>query len=153
MEITKEKNKELCENFPFLLPRNRWTGEPPEGFDFTYTELDAMPDGWRRAFGEQMCEEIKRELIKINYLDKYRIVQIKEKFGQLRWYDFGANEAIYNIIRKYTKLSEKTCICCGEPAEHIALGWISPFCEKCVKPYIDQGERTMDIDAFYKEEW
>ena len=28
-------------------------------------------------------------LKKANYLDKYRIVQIKEKYGSLRWYDAG----------------------------------------------------------------
>ena len=35
------------------MPRNRWTGEVPEDYDYSYTELDSMPDGWRKAFGEQ----------------------------------------------------------------------------------------------------
>lgn len=47
----------------------------------TYTELDSMPIGWRKAFGLQMCKDIKKELKKHNYLYKYRITQIKEKFG------------------------------------------------------------------------
>lgn len=47
----------------------------------TYTELDAMEPGWRKAFGIQMCKEIKKELKKYNFLYKYRITQIKEKFG------------------------------------------------------------------------
>lgn len=67
-----------------------------------YTELDAMPEGWRKAFGLKMCDEIKHSLLH-TYLDKeiskssfdtlkyywkgvkqlygYRIDQIKEKFG------------------------------------------------------------------------
>lgn len=101
----KDYNKQLCERYPFLIPSNRfsgikiteaqnggyWPGDPeaiPE-YDYEYTELDSMPDGWRKAFGEQMCEELKNELLKFNYLDKYRITQIKEKFGTLRWYDEG----------------------------------------------------------------
>ena len=56
--MTKEENKALIERFPFLMPHNRFTDKIPEDFDYHYTELDAMPDGWRIAFGEQMCQEI-----------------------------------------------------------------------------------------------
>ena len=45
----------------------------------TYTELDAMPTGWRKAFGIQMCKEIKYALIKVGgkkALYNYRIIQI-----------------------------------------------------------------------------
>ena len=31
----------------------------------------------------------REELIKFNYLYEYRILQIKEKYGELRWYDGG----------------------------------------------------------------
>lgn len=54
MQSNKESNQELIERFPFLIPRNRWTGKVPEDYDYSYTELDSMPDGWRKAFGEQM---------------------------------------------------------------------------------------------------
>lgn len=99
----------------------------------TYTELDNMPTGWKKAFGIRMCADIKKELKKHNYLYKYRITQIKEKFGQLRWYDNGSPEGcIYPIIDKYEQLSEKICINCGSPAKYITRGWISPYCENCV---------------------
>ena len=62
MQSNKESNQKLIERFPFLMPRNRWTGEVPEDYDYSYTELDSMPDGWRKAFGEQMCEDIREEL-------------------------------------------------------------------------------------------
>lgn len=101
----------------------------------SYTELDDMPDGWRKAFGLQMCEEIKQELKKHKgALKKYRILEIKEKFGGLRWYDSYSTEKIWKeIIPKYEKLSYKTCINCGKPAKYISKGWISPYCEDCAK--------------------
>lgn len=99
----------------------------------SYTELDAMPEGWRKAFGLQMCDEIKEALIKNNYLKQYRIIQIKEKFGTLRWYDAAAPEEVYRIIDKYEDISEKTCIVCGKPATYISTGWISPYCDEHIE--------------------
>ena len=64
IKMNKEYNKQLVEKYPFLLPRNRWTGNVPADYDYSYTELDAMPDGWRKAFGEQMGQEIAEELEK-----------------------------------------------------------------------------------------
>lgn len=100
----------------------------------TSTELDAMEPGWRKAFGIQMCKEIKKELKKYNFLYKYRIVQIKEKFGELRWYDSGIpeNSKIWDITEKYSEISRKTCIHCGKPATKISTGWISPYCDDCI---------------------
>ena len=98
----------------------------------TFTELDSMPIGWRKAFGIQMCKEIKAELKKIKHLKKYRIMQIKEKYGSLRWYDSGNNIEIQNIIDKYEEISARTCIDCGKPAKYISKGWISPYCENCI---------------------
>ena len=99
-----------------------------------YTELDAMPQGWRKAFGLNMCKEIKHSLLKTGgrkALRAYRIDQIKEKFGGLRWYDHNSTEEIWNIIEKYEKLSYKTCINCGKPATCISVGWVSPYCDNC----------------------
>ena len=90
MQSNKESNQKLIERFPFLMPRNRWTGEVPEDYDYSYTELDSMPDGWRKAFGEQMCEDIREELVRAEYLDQYRITQIKEFAGKLAGYEDGA---------------------------------------------------------------
>ena len=98
-------NRELIERYPFLLPRNRWTGEVFNDYDYSFTELDNMPNGWRNAFGERMCEEIRDALIEANYLDEYRISQIKEKYASLRWYDFGATQKVHDIISKYEYIS------------------------------------------------
>lgn len=100
----------------------------------SYTELDAMEPGWRKAFGIQMCKEIKKELKKHNFLYKYRIFQIKEKFGGLRWYDAGIpkDSKIFDIIAKYAEISYKTCGVCGKPATKMTKGWIYPYCDDCI---------------------
>lgn len=105
-------NKALIEEYPFLLPRNRFTDEVPKNYDYTYTELDDLVDGWRMAFGEDICQEIKEELVKYNALDSYRITQIKEKFGSLRWYDTGTpigklSKTFRGVTTKFSELPPK----------------------------------------------
>ena len=147
-------NKELIKRYPFLIPRNVFTDKIVIDLDaeeIEHTLLDEVPDGWRKAFGEQMCEEIREVLIAYDYLEKYRVVQIKEKFGQLRWYDNGAPREVFEIINKYERLSEVTCIQCGKPATLISKGWISPYCDECVKTHRNYDEnRYMPIEKFYK---
>lgn len=113
----------------------------------SYTELDAMEPGWRKAFGIQMCKEIKKELKKHKFLYKYRISQIKEKFGGLRWYDTGIpkDSKIWDIIDKYTQISYKTCVVCGKPATKMSKGWICPYCDDCIG---DRGFIEIDKNPF-----
>ena len=75
-----EENKKLVERYPFLIVRNRFTMEIVDGYDFSLTELDALPHGWSIAFGMRMLEELRTILEKADYVEKYRITQIKEKY-------------------------------------------------------------------------
>ena len=106
----------------------------------TWNELEAMPTGWRKKFGIQMCKDIKAELKQHKgAMKRYRITQIKEKFGGLRWYDERCPEKIFReIIPKYEKLSYETCICCGKPATCISAGYVSPYCDDCKSPDVRQ---------------
>lgn len=148
-----EHNKWLCHQYPWLLPHNRWTGNEVEDYDYSWTELDAMPDGWLKAFGEQICEEIQKVLEKADYVDKYHILQIKEKWGYLHWYCGGIPVEIKDeyraIIKKYEDLSMRTCIHCGKPATKISVGWISPWCDDCAKEIHDG---FMPIEEWFKKQ-
>lgn len=167
----KEENKKLCEEFPFLIPVNGfsgkritdccgpdgeegfWPGSPKEHpeYDYEYTLFDDIPEGWRKAFGLDMCREIKEELIENNYLDDYIILQIKEKYGTLRWYDNGGSEKHWEIINRYEHKSSRTCIECGAPAEWISTGWISPYCGKCAHiTEASQNEYFININEYYE---
>lgn len=169
-QAIKDCNKALCEKYPFLIPSNRWSdkhiteasdggywpGSPEEvpKYDYDYTELDDMPDGWRIAFGDQLLEELKQELVESGHLEDYRITQIKEKYGSLRWYDIGGTEKWdTEIFPKYEDLSARTCIICGKPAEWISKGWISPYCDDCAKAIVDNNRPyyyTWEYTQYYK---
>ena len=98
----------------------------------TYTEWDAMPVGWNKAFGKQYLKDLKKQLKKDKMLYKFRIMDLKEKYGTARLYiNYGSPE-LYNIIDKYESLSWNTCIQCGKPATYTSKGWIAPYCEECV---------------------
>lgn len=96
----------------------------------TYTELDAMEKGWKKAFGIQICKELKRALKDNKILYKYRIMQIKEKWGCLHWYSSFTCDDVEDIIEKYEKISYHTCIVCGKPAHYLSSGWVCPYCEE-----------------------
>jgi hypothetical protein len=142
------KNKELIERYPYLLPRNVWTDKVDDDYDYSWTLADQAPDGWRELF-LQMCEEIREPLIAANYLNEFRFSQIKEKFGTLRAYSFGAPREVHNIISKYERMSARMCIKCGATATKISRGWISPWCDKHAFLIDDD---MIDIDEWFKEE-
>lgn len=108
---------ELIKKYPWLEVRNVWTDKIIEDTNFTW--LDDLPKGWKIAFGEQMVEELDKILRKANYQNNYRITQIKEKYGSLRWYDNGVPTEILEEqnkwLAKYEDLSEHTCMICGKP--------------------------------------
>lgn len=147
--ITIKRNRLLIEKYPWLLPR-KWTGEVIEDYDYTYTVLDDMPYGWRIAFGEQMCEELKNALDMMDpeEVKKFRIVQIKEKYGSLRFYTNWVTDQIAEIIYKYSIMSEHICISCGAPATKMSLGWICPWCDSCASKLQNEHFKKITVDKF-----
>lgn len=125
-------NQKLIKKYPWLQIRNVWTDKK---VDTEFTWLDDLPNGWRKAFGLQMVEELDKILRKANYQNEYRIAQIKEKYGGLRWYDNGVPATIsveYNKwLAKYEELSKHICLVCGEPGEiDYTQYWLMPLCDK-----------------------
>lgn len=73
-------NKELVKKYPWLQLRNIWTNEIT---DDELNWLDDLPEGWKKAFGLQMIEELDQVLKKANYQEKYQVAQIKEKWRKI----------------------------------------------------------------------
>ena len=134
-EVVRCYNRDLLERYPWLTPGYAGVIELEENYNYEDTWLDDLPDGWRLAFGDQMIEELNRLIDKYD-VKEYSIEQIKEKFGELCWYDSGFPEEGRDEYLawkdKYTDLSYRTCICCGKPAKYGTKGWTVPVCKECL---------------------
>lgn len=89
-----------------------------------YGWLECIPNGWVHL-GNQMIEEC--EAAEPNF----EIVDLKEKWGEIRLCGYPHTEKILEIEDKYAKISQHTCCQCGKPATKVSLGWICPWCDEC----------------------
>lgn len=139
-------NTYLCIRFPFLKGRD-YQDKPHYPLIQWGGWYGNIPKGWRKAFGIQLCKELKCALKRCNYLKKYRITDVKEKFGALTIYDCGAPiRDVQDIINKYEYISARTCIECGRPARYFTTGWFSPYCEDCIDEYRKASAREYYCD-------
>jgi hypothetical protein len=85
------------------------------------------PDGW-----QQLVEETNERLA---YLDPdYKICQVKEKFGGLRYYfDTNASEIVSDIMHAVANDAEwrstQRCQVCGKWGTTRDLSWIRTLCD------------------------
>lgn len=129
----KMRNRRLVKKYPWLIPRNDWTGKIPSDYDYSYIEW-GWTKGWDKAFGDMFMEELGQAINEAGLKNTYRILQIKEKYGQMRLYDNGGTDKINQIIDKYSHLSENICVGCGKPdVPMINDGWYSPWCYDCFR--------------------
>lgn len=104
--------------------------------------LDIGP-GWHRLVMD-LTEEIYLKLRDYGFSYKdFQVVQIKEKFGGLRYYYHWVSEKkrsqyletdIERMVRDFEGLSIETCEVCGKPGKREQVnrgGWISTLCPSC----------------------
>jgi hypothetical protein len=78
----------------------------------------------------------------------FRVGQIKEKYGTLRFYVFGADDVIYRMIHEAETESGRICEQCGKPGLlHVTTDgyWLKTLCPGCADqisyvPYVDSGD-------------
>lgn len=75
-------------------------------------------------------------------------MQIKEKFGGLRFYIGGANDIQHEIISFAEDLSYSICEWCGNPGEKRGGGWLRTLCDSCAekleegwRPWLEKEEK------------
>jgi hypothetical protein len=121
--MTPEKTKKLFDDFPQFFKPERPLTESLMGFGFEHG------DGWFNLV-YQLCQDLTK-------LDaEFEVLQVKEKFGTLRFYTTGIRgdiDAAYGLIDKAEKESGTICEICGEPGETRGELWLRTTCTTCEK--------------------
>lgn len=86
-------------------------------------------DGWYDII-DMLCSCIKNDVL-YNQCPPVEAVQVKEKFGGLRFYVNGGNDRIDGMISLAESMSYRICETCGAPGRPNSSGWISTLCEPC----------------------
>lgn len=107
------------------------------------------PTGWLPII-DKLCGAIQ------NYIDKttrytkdgpikpeqVTCVQMKEKFGGLRFYTNGHDDIVEGMITMAEYICDNTCQDCGSEQDlGVTSGWVSILCRNCV---IGHGDRAMN---------
>ena len=80
-------------------------------------------------------------------------LQIKEKFGALRFYYSGGDEYIRTLVDFAESLSYSICENCGKFTEDVGRtqGWIQSLCTICAKEFDKEIKQRNDIVSLWKK--
>jgi hypothetical protein len=145
----------LCENIQHSID---WS-EKAYQIDTGYNDmLKQVLSGNRKAYDEYFTTSITDEKKREEYfklwlktakkrevkepIPQVIAVQVKEKFGTLRFYVDGGNEVTHAMINMAESMSARTCEKCGAPGKLRGKTWLYTACdehtEECDK--FDDGE-------------
>lgn len=129
-----ELDKQLCEKYPKIFAdRNKPMTKTAMCWGFEHS------DGWYQIL-DSLCGNIqsyidwKNRSAEAGYKDFKPVpqvvaVQVKEKFGGLRFYYEGGDEHISGMVRMAESWASVTCETCGAPGTMRTGGWIKTLCD------------------------
>ena len=145
--MKQELDKLLCERYPkMMVNRNKpmqetcmcWGFDCGDGW---FNILDQLMGNiqhhidWKekqRNWNMEWNKEHPDELRVIpEFIPQVTLDQVKEKFGTLRFYYSGGDDAIDGMVRMAESMSGVTCEECGNPGERRGGGWVHTYCEPC----------------------
>ena len=124
----------------------RWFEAKRKMFDENTKSFNGLFNGWVEFFVSNLRDELYYALG--DFSDDFVVLDCKEKYGSMvvywSWKErpytidelMHINElydTIESILHKYSNISRKTCVVCGEPAEEYSKCWVLPFCHYCFK--------------------
>lgn len=112
--MSPENNKFLIDSYPKIFSKVRYC---------------STGDGWF-AIINNVCNQIQEYLDQNPSVPQFTAVQIKEKFGTLRFYGKGGDNYCYSLIDQAEQSSEKTCDVCGANGElRNDRAWLRTLCD------------------------
>lgn len=88
-------------------------------------------DGWF-ALIDELATTIDRILESDKQLaNSFIVIQVKEKFGTLRFYTSPTPDVIHYLCEFAEAMSSHICESCGMPGKPNDRGWIRTLCQTC----------------------
>ena len=118
-----ELKQQLFEKYPRMLPGSAQPGAAVIGRAIT------VGDGW---FGlvDVLCEQLQGETDQ-NGAPQVVVSEVKEKYGELRFYVGSASERQEAMIEFAEALSCRVCEACGSPGSvRSSTGWYATRCDE-----------------------
>jgi hypothetical protein len=140
-----ELDQQLCEKYPKIFADRHapmtetamcWGFECGDGWfkilDSLCANIQSHIDwshknhAWDVRWNEENPEDVRpvREIV-----PQVVAVQVKEKFGGLRFYYDGGDDQVYGMVRMAESWASVTCETCGAPGELRHGGWIRTLCD------------------------
>ena len=85
--------------------------------------------GWWNII-EMLCRQIDHWVKYSEDIDPVVILQIKEKFGGLRFYYSGGDDVVYGMVRMAEVWAANTCEVCGTKGTIRTGGWVKTLCDE-----------------------
>jgi hypothetical protein len=116
--------KQLISTFPLLYSGRYWYSFPGDGWFQIIWDLSAKL--------EPLIEKwVAENNVKPGSEEHPHLMQIKEKFGGLRFYISHGTPEMFEAIGHAERLSYETCEDCGAPGEVRPGGWLITLCNTC----------------------
>jgi hypothetical protein len=85
-------------------------------------------DGWF-----DILDALCFRLTQLDSDKELRAMQVKEKFGTLRFYTTGSSDTADALIDFAEDMSARTCEDCGDKGRARDGGWIRTLCDRCAE--------------------
>lgn len=88
-------------------------------------------EGWHDLL-DKLCGDIQFYCDNNDFL-QVRAIQVKEKFGALRFYCTPAPDEVYNMIDEAERKSTTICETCGKSGKRRGKSWLYTACDEHTK--------------------
>ena len=128
--MRKINEDKLFRKYPKLFPGGRKVDPKQSLMNYGI----CVNEGWYDLV-DKLCSDIQKIVDKTPELEQIQVIQVKEKFGGLRFYIRHGAQSISNLIHKAEAESFETCEDCGKKGNIIKTerGWLRTLCKSCKK--------------------
>ena len=81
-------------------------------------------DGWY-----DLLDELFGKMVELDHA--VSLMQVKEKFGELRVYVGPSTDVVFDLIDEYTERSRSICEVCGKEGKLRGKIWLTTRCDEC----------------------